>query len=226
MGPGSLRVPLSDLPVGPFEPLHDLPSNAKRPVVPIARRIVIFGVVTLLSIALDQWTKVLATDAFKGQPTRSYLGDSFRFQFATNEGAFLSLGGNLPPTARFWILTVGVGALLLAITVQAIRNPVSTANLAGYALIVSGGFSNWIDRARFGGVVVDFMNMGLGSLRTGVFNVADLAILAGIGVLLIAGAKHDKEAKRLAEQAAQAAAPTQAGPADPAPASETPRQDA
>lgn len=183
----------------------------------IARRFIIFGLVTFLSIALDQVTKVLATDAFKGKPTISYLGDTFRFQYATNEGAFLSLGGNLPESARFWLLTVGVGALLLAITVHSLRNPVDTANLTGYALIVSGGFSNWIDRARFGGVVVDFMNMGLGSLRTGVFNVADLAILAGIGVLLIAGWKQDRAAK-LAASATATSAPTE-GPGPAAPAS-------
>lgn len=186
--------------------------------MPIPRRLLIFGLVTFVSIALDQWTKVLAIAAFKGQPTLSYLGDTFRFQFATNEGAFLSLGGNLPEGARFWLLTVGVGGLLLAITVHALRNPIDAANLTGYALIVSGGFSNWIDRARFGGVVVDFMNMGLGSLRTGVFNVADLAILAGIGVLLIIGWKQDRAAK-----AAKTATP--AVGADPAPAVETPRHD-
>lgn len=194
------------------------------------RRFLIFGLVTFASIALDQITKSLATEAFKGKPTLTYLGDTFRFQYATNEGAFLSLGGSLPPQARFWLLTVGVGALLLAITVQAIRNPISTGNLTGYALIVSGGFSNWIDRARFDGVVVDFMNMGLGSLRTGVFNVADLAILAGIGVLLIVGAQHDRRLKREAAAKAQAAAGdgsgTQAGLADPAHVPETPRHDA
>lgn len=191
--------------------------------MPIPRRFALFGLVSLLSIALDQVTKVLATNAFKGQPTLSYLGDTFRFQYATNEGAFLSLGGNLPEAARFWLLTVGVGALLLVIAVQALRNPVDVANLTGYALIVSGGFSNWIDRARFGGVVVDFMNLGLGSLRTGVFNIADLAILGGIGVLLISGWKHDKAAKaKAAEAAAQAHQPTaSAPPADP-PASDTP----
>lgn len=192
----------------------------------IARRFIIFGLVTFISIALDQVTKVLATEAFKGKPTLSYLGDTFRFQFATNEGAFLSLGGNLPAGARFWLLTVGVGGLLLAITVQALRNPVDTANLTGYALIVSGGFSNWIDRARFDGVVVDFMNMGLGSLRTGVFNIADLAILAGIGVLLISGWKQDRAAKAKAAQPADTTAPpTHPVAADPAPAPETPRQD-
>jgi signal peptidase II len=183
---------------------------------------VIFGLVTLASIAVDQVTKVFATDAFKGKPTLTYLGDTFRFQYATNDGAFLSLGGNLPPQARFWLLTVGVGALLLAITVHALRNPIDATNLSGYALIVSGGFSNWIDRARFGGVVVDFMNMGIGSLRTGVFNVADLAILAGIGVLLIAGWKQDKAAKLAAQ--ARASEPTPPVTSDPAPPAETPRQ--
>ncbi|MBL8935267.1 MAG: signal peptidase II, partial [Archangium sp.] len=90
-------------------------------------------------------------------------------------------------------------------------------------------FSNWIDRARFGGVVVDFMNMGLGSLRTGVFNVADLAILAGIGVLLIAGWKQDRAAKAAATAAVSASvatAPTQPVITDPAPPVETPRHDA
>jgi len=207
--------------------LRRLPTGGKALPVSIARRFILFGVVTFLSIALDQVTKVLATDAFKGKPTLSYLGDTFRFQFATNEGAFLSLGGNLPESARFWLLTVGVGGLLLAITVQALRNPVDTANLTGYALIVSGGFSNWIDRARFGGVVVDFMNMGLGSLRTGVFNIADLAILAGIGVLLIAGWKQDRaaKAKAPAPPADGTAQKTHPVAADPPPSSETPRQD-
>lgn len=185
----------------------------------IPRRFFIFGLVTFLSIALDQVTKVLAIDAFKGKPTLSYLGDTFRFQYATNEGAFLSLGGNLPEGVRFWLLTVGVGALLLAITVHSLRNPVDTANLTGYALIVSGGFSNWIDRARFGGVVVDFMNMGLGSLRTGVFNVADLAILAGIGVLLITGWKHDRAAKPTASATATPAPTTDGASSAAAPTS-------
>ena len=34
------------------------------------------------------------------------------------------------------------------------------------------------------GHVVDFMNMGIGQLRTGIFNVADMAIMAGLFMLL------------------------------------------
>jgi len=194
--------------------------------VSLARRLALFFSVSVISVAFDQYTKLLATDAFKNQPTRSYLSDTFRFTWATNDGAFLSLGGNLPEAARFWLLTVGVGVLLLSITVYALKSAsLDAAHLTGYALIVSGGFSNWVDRARYGGVVVDFMNLGLGRLRTGVFNVADLAILAGIGVLLVAGWKLERAAK--AEKLAQAAAgPTHpAGSADPAPIPETPRED-
>ena len=54
-----------------------------------------------------------------------------------------------------------------------------------YALLVSGGIGNLIDRVFRDGLVVDFMNLGIGStLRTGIFNVADMAIMAGIFMLL------------------------------------------
>jgi signal peptidase II len=38
---------------------------------------------------------------------------------------------------------------------------------------------------RPGGHVIDFMNMGVGQLRTGIFNVADVMIMAGIVLLII-----------------------------------------
>ena len=101
------------------------------------------------------------------------------------------------------VLTVGVGLLLLAIALYSLfgKNLDST-QVAGYALIVSGGASNWVDRARFDGLVVDFMNLGIGRLRTGIFNVADLAILAGIGVLMV----HGWRAERLLKAQKRAAA--------------------
>lgn len=152
----------------------------------LTSRLVLFFGVSALSVACDQLTKIVATEHLKGVPSRSFWGDVFRLTWATNEGAFLSLGSNLPPGLRFALLTLGVGALLVALSVHALSSPgLSRGQLAGYALIVSGGFSNWIDRARFEGAVVDFMNLGIGRLRTGIFNVADVFILVGIGLLLL-----------------------------------------
>ena len=38
---------------------------------------------------------------------------------------------------------------------------------------------------RPGGRVIDFMNMGIGSLRTGIFNYADVIIMVGMGIYLL-----------------------------------------
>jgi len=165
--------------------------------VTLLNRLLLLFAVLGLSVGCDQATKQLANATLKGEPMRSYLGDTFRLTWATNDGAFLSLGANLPPAMRFGILTVAVGLLLLGIVIFTAANAkLNPLQVAGYAMIAGGGLSNWVDRARNDGSVVDFMNMGIGRLRTGVFNIADLAILAGIGFLLFAGWKQDREEKR------------------------------
>jgi signal peptidase II len=167
--------------------------------VTLARRAGLFTLVSFVSIALDQWTKQLATAALKDQPSVTYLADTFRLSWATNEGAFLSLGASLGPQARYWLLTLGVGALLLGLSAYALfSKKLDLFQVGSYALIASGGFSNWIDRARFGGVVVDFMSIAVGRFPlTGVFNIADIAIVAGIILLFLHGWRTEK---RLAAQ--------------------------
>ena len=49
------------------------------------------------------------------------------------------------------------------------------------SLLVAGGVGNLIDRAAFAGRVTDFVTVGVGRLRTGIFNVADVLIVAGVG---------------------------------------------
>ena len=176
------------------------------------RRLPVFLSVFISQIVIDQWTKQLANAHLKGRPAITWLGDSIRLQYATNEGAFLSLGASLPPQARYWILTIGVGGLWLGLCIYALTSKkVDGLQVGAYSLIASGGFSNWVDRARFDGSVVDFMNLGFGSspIRTGVFNVADIAILVGIGILFIQSYREEKRQKL----AAAAAAATQQPPA-------------
>ena len=43
-------------------------------------------------------------------------------------------------------------------------------------------------------MVIDFMNVGIGSLRTGIFNVADMAIMLGAGILVLEGYRSDRHA--------------------------------
>jgi signal peptidase II len=129
-------------------------------------------------------TKHLAVTALAGTLGRTFAGDTIRLEFAENTGGFLSLGAGLPVHLRTSLFTFGTGLLLLGVVGVALRYRWSGWSVLGLALFVAGGASNWIDRlAR--GKVVDFVSVGVGPLRTGIFNVADVAILAGAAIVVV-----------------------------------------
>jgi len=51
-------------------------------------------------------------------------------------------------------------------------------------LILCGGIGNLIDRIFYQGMVIDMINFGIGNLRTGILNLADLAITFGGGLMI------------------------------------------
>lgn len=144
------------------------------------------SIITLLisTIGCDQATKVLARNNLN-HGTISFLGDMIRLQHAENTGAFLSLGSQLPPTVRFFIFTVFVAGFLAVAGFFLLKNK-NSSPLSTFALcmILAGGIGNLIDRA-LRGSVTDFINVGIGPLRTGIFNVADMAIVAGVLILFL-----------------------------------------
>ncbi len=153
-------------------------------------RLLFAAAVIAVSVGCDQATKRVAIGQFRGVPPQSYLGDMFRFVYAENPGAFLGLGGGLPGTAQFWAFVVAVGLFLFFALGYLIFNPrLTRVQTAALALLVSGGLSNWVDRLLNDGRVVDFMNVGIGSLRTGIFNVADLAIMSGAALFALSSRK-------------------------------------
>ena len=137
------------------------------------------------TIGCDRVTKRLATETLAGTPAQSFLADTVRLTYAENTGGFLSLGDGMSPALRTAVFTVATGALLLALAFVAWRQRNQAWHAAAFALFVAGGVSNWLDRLN-DGRVVDFMNVGIGWLRTGVFNVADVAIMLGVAMYVIA----------------------------------------
>jgi signal peptidase II len=91
------------------------------------------------------------------------------------------MGASIGEASRGMLMSVGVGAVLAALLAYLfVTKPENPIVGVAVALIVGGGVSNLIDRLRYGGYVVDFLNVGIGSLRTGIFNVADMAIMLGV----------------------------------------------
>jgi signal peptidase II len=157
-------------------------------------------------VGCDQASKQAAQYWLQGVPTLSFLSDSVRLLFIENRGAFLSLGADWPEPVRFWVFTVLSSAMVAWGLVWVFRNnhgpwskPQALTVLGG-VLLAAGGLGNAIDRIVRDGAVIDFMNVGIGSLRTGIFNVADVQIVAGI--LLLAFASNRAPTTETAESTA------------------------
>jgi signal peptidase II len=151
-----------------------------------ATRWLAIGLILAACVGCDQATKHVAMSRLKGQPPQSFYADLLRLEYAENPGAFLGLGGGMPPAIR-WTLLVGVNCLLaVAIAVAlVVGKRMTVLGLAACGLLLAGAIGNLIDRVRFDGLVIDFLNVGIGPLRTGIFNVADLALMAGAFLLLV-----------------------------------------
>ena len=147
------------------------------------RRTVLLCLLLVATAGCDRVTKHYAATTLAGMPGQSYLGDTIRLDYYENAGGFLSAGATWRPATRAVVFQLANGIFLLGTLVLAVRYQWSRLAAAGLILFVAGGLSNWIDRV-VRGSVIDFMNIGIGSFRTGIFNVADVAIMAGVALLI------------------------------------------
>jgi signal peptidase II len=155
-----------------------------------------FVLVALLTAGCDHAAKQAARTLLAGGQPHALLGGVVRFELVHNTGGFLSLGAHLAPALRdaFFLFAAPVGVALLAFF--SFRGAArSRAALAGLALVCGGGLANWLDRLLNQGAVTDFVSVGAGPLRSGIFNLADLAIMAGVALLLFS----DRFAERARE---------------------------
>lgn len=147
------------------------------------KNVLVAAALIFVLIILDQWVKALAVTHLKGQRGYAFLGELVQIEYAENRGAFLSLGAGLSDDARFWVFVFGVVLILAFCLYSLYRSIGHTPSVVAYSLVIAGGIGNLVDRA-IQGYVVDYIHMGVGFLRTGVFNVADVAISAGLLYLI------------------------------------------
>lgn len=148
------------------------------------KRYILVIALLALSIGLDRWTKLLAIEHLKDQPVRDIAGRFFQLVFVENTGAFLSFGAGFPDAVKLIVLTIMPSVLLGALLLYTLfSTQLNTWQVIAFSLIGGGGISNLFDRITEG-KVVDFMIMGIGSLRTGVFNTADVCIMIGLFMML------------------------------------------
>ncbi|HEY9594534.1 MAG TPA: signal peptidase II [Spirochaetia bacterium] len=142
--------------------------------------------IVLLVVGCDQASKHVARVRLSDGGVTYLAGGHIALHYVENEGAFLSLGERMPRAARL-VVFVAFPLLVLAalIVVIARRGDLRLLMLVGFSLLLGGGLGNLIDRIFRGGRVSDFVYIVFGRPWTGIFNLADLAIMAGCLLLLI-----------------------------------------
>jgi len=91
------------------------------------------------------------------------------------------------------IFTGGVATFLLGVLgYLLVASNLPAVTVLAFSLVLGGGLSNLLDRVAYGGYVVDFINLRIGSLRTGIFNAADVAITIGVLLVVFGGQRQRK----------------------------------
>jgi signal peptidase II len=146
-------------------------------------RVALALTILLMTVACDQGTKRWARAALDDGRTVDLLDEHVELSLAENRGAFLSVGERFPAPFRFLVFTVFV-AIGLAVALRWLFARTSSwIDATLLSLLIGGGIGNLIDRATRSGAVTDFVILRFASLHTGVFNVADVCVLAGAGLL-------------------------------------------
>ncbi len=148
-------------------------------------RLLLVAILLLGCVGCDQITKVAARTHLSDGPGVSFLHDTVRLVYAENPGAFLSLGASLSKPIRTAVFQGAAGLLVLGLIASALFwRGLSGIQVVALALLGASGLGNLIDRVLYDGLVTDFLNIGIGSLRTGIFNVADIVGVAGAIILI------------------------------------------
>jgi signal peptidase II len=134
-----------------------------------------FGIVLLDRIskwyAMQQWHVPLQINQF------------LTFELAYNRGISWGMFHSTSNLV-FACVSIAIGAVTLLVASSAWIRFMNGHSIIGELLVVAGSVSNLIDRALYGGVV-DFILLSYGEWSWPVFNLADMAIVLGVGVMIL-----------------------------------------
>lgn len=142
-------------------------------------------IIIIANIAIDQVTKKMTRDQIEYNETIEVIGDYLILTKVENEGAFLGMGSSLSPTLRTILLLILPSCVMLVLFVYLVRNKeITQLSLIALSFIVGGGIGNIYDRIVYGSVT-DMVFIDLQFAHTGIFNLADVSVMIGTGIILV-----------------------------------------
>lgn len=132
----------------------------------------------LFLFAIDRLSKLWALSLGHEWVVNNYLSYGLVFNRGINWGLL-----NSSETLPFTLLTIAIGIVIVGLMIMAVGAAKEGKSIIGYVLIITGAFSNFLDRLFYGGVI-DFIVIWFGDWSWPAFNIADAAILLGIAFVL------------------------------------------
>lgn len=176
-------------------------------MTPERRRYFIFGILAAVTVILDQWTKVAVRETIRplGYAGKQLIDHYVVLRFSENKGVAFGMLQGLP-AGRIILTLVALTAFVLVILYLRRIDPSHKRLLVALGLVGGGAAGNLIDRIALGGVT-DFMVVDLGVWPLNpwpAFNVADAALVVGVGLMAIDMARAPKQSQPAAAEAPKA----------------------
>lgn len=149
----------------------------------------------IFNIALDQISKFWVRANVVKKSSTEIIGDYFTLHNVENKGAFLGLGSDFSPILKIILLNVLPIVVLTLVLFHVFRDKtLDKFSLIGFCCIIGGGMANIYDRILYKSVT-DFWHIDLGGVfRTGIFNIADMSVMVGMGLLILGNFKKKNPA--------------------------------
>ena len=155
------------------------------------KRNISISIIIALSIFLDQISKILIRNNVEQYSDIKLIGEYFILTNVENSGAFLGMGSGFSPIMKSVFLIILPIIVLVSIIIYVYRDKeIDKISLIGFSIIIGGGIGNIFDRIIYGSVT-DFLFIDLGGIfKTGIFNIADLAVTTGMILILLMSFKN------------------------------------
>lgn len=139
----------------------------------------------VIAFAADQASKAFVLVNAETLAAGVNVAPSFNLVFHRNTGVTFGLLQGTP----WWALAIVATAVVLFLAISLVR-ATAICEAVAYGVVIGGALGNILDRIRFGGVT-DFLDFYIGTTHWPAFNLADVFVVCGVGLLLItAGREH------------------------------------
>ena len=149
--------------------------------------------ISIIVVVLDQITKLAVRYSFEYGVPHKIIGNWVRLTYIENPG--MAFGIQVGGQPFFTVFAVIATVIIFVYILKARDEKMSVRSALG--MILGGAIGNLIDRFLYG-KVVDFVDIGFGTIRWPIFNVADSAVTVGM-MILIVFVVFDKSSKQTDE---------------------------